>query len=206
MNLKTTTLIAIIGQIIMFLYYQIFNYRYFHTKLSEAFGETAAHWINIIPSAVGTGSLLLFLITLYSKQQAATPNAENTQKPTDTAVKDANAPASGGAAGVLMILAGPASLGLTTTDPTNPSGLALLMMLLAFGGAAYSFARKRKGALVCTWIFVVVTGLSAIAGIVDSKWTGNALVYPIEFLICGGAACLLGFGALKNLRNAKPAA
>jgi hypothetical protein len=105
-------------------------------------------------------------------------------------------------AGILLILAGPVSLGLTTTDPTNPSLLAILIMLTAFLGAVFSFVRKHIGALICTWTFVIVTGISAFAGIVNSKFSGPAIVYPIEFLICGGAGCLLGLVALNNLRNA----
>ncbi len=129
-------------------------------------------------------------------------NTEKLRNPVGTERSNpVDAPLSRRAAGILMILAGPASLGLTTTDPTNPSGGGVLMMLLAFAAARYSFKGKRSRALVCTRIFVVITALSAIMGIVDSKFTGNILVYPIEFLICGGLGCLLGLCALGNLRN-----
>lgn len=133
-------------------------------------------------------------------------NAESPKNPVATEYSKPNdAPTSCGTSGVLMIFAGPASLGLTTTDPTNPSGLAILTMFLAFGSAAYSFKGKRSRALVCTRIFVVVTGLCAFIGTLNPKFTGNILVYPIGFLFCGGAGCLLGLWALLNLRTATPA-
>jgi hypothetical protein len=133
-------------------------------------------------------------------------NPEKAVNPVDPGgSKTADAPIPCGFAGVLMIFAGPASLGLTTTDPTNPSGLAILTMFLAFGSAAYSFKGKRSRALVCTRTFVVVTGLCAFIGTVNPKFTGNILVYPIGFIFCGGAGCLLGLWALLNLRTATPA-
>lgn len=102
-------------------------------------------------------------------------------------------PASGTAAGILMILAGPCSLGLTTTDPTNPSLLGILAMLLAFGAAAYALRRKRKPARVCIAIFVVLTGLGAISGL---------MIHPVAFLLRGGISCILGLCALAGLGQA----
>lgn len=99
-------------------------------------------------------------------------------------------PASGTAAGILMILAGPCSLGLTTTDPTNPSLLGVLAMLLGFGAAAYAFKRKRKPARICIVIFVVLTGLGAAIGL---------MIHPIAFLLRGGISCILGLCALAGL-------
>jgi len=103
-----------------------------------------------------------------------------------------------------MILAGLASLGLTTTDPTNPSGLALLTMLLAFAGAVYSFSGRISRALVCSRIFVVITGLSAVIGMMHPKFAGGDAVFLLGFLFCGGAGCLLGLCALLSMRNATP--
>jgi hypothetical protein len=89
--------------------------------------------------------------------------------------------------GILMILAGICSL---VISPSTVGGIA---MVLALGAALYSFARKPSSALVCTWIFVVVTGLSALRGL---------MVHPIALLIQGGVQCLLGLWALWTLRLA----
>jgi len=102
-------------------------------------------------------------------------------------------PQSGVAAGVLMVLAGPCSLGLTTTDPSNPSALAMLTLIVAFAAAAYSFTKKPKIALVLTWIYVVITGIFAFTGLA---------VHPVAFLLRGGIGCVLAICAVFSLRKA----
>ena len=119
---------------------------------------------------------------------------ESNEGKTETPVgKLPDTPKSGIAAGVLMLLAGPCSLGLTTTDPTNPSGLAMLTLIFALAAAAYSFMKKRKSALVWTWIVVVITGIFAFTGLA---------VHPVAFLIRGGIGCVLAICALFGLRKA----
>ena len=65
MHLKTVTLIAIIGQILELVYWQ--SFRFFHFPI--VFGEPVLSALNLLVAIIGQGSLILFLITLYSKQK-----------------------------------------------------------------------------------------------------------------------------------------
>jgi hypothetical protein len=87
-------------------------------------------------------------------------------------------------AGILMILAGVCSFLFTGHDPGRPSVVTMLAVVLAFGAAAYSFARKPSSALVCTRMFVVVTGLFALSGLLT--------VNPIVVLLIRSVGCLFG--------------
>ena len=65
MNLKTATLVAIIGQILALIYWQC--YSFFH--LYRVFSEGVQPVLNLVVAVIGQGSLVLFLIALYSKQK-----------------------------------------------------------------------------------------------------------------------------------------
>lgn len=79
--------------------------------------------------------------------------------------------------GVLLFLAGPAFLGLTT-GPFNPSGYAIWVGLVCWIGAAASIARRRRAALICIAVVLCAGGLPLLfalnevaeaAGRVDPK-------------------------------------
>lgn len=65
MDLKTATLIAIIGQVLTLIYWQCFNLFHLYTVL----GPGVLPVLNLLAAVVGQGGLILFLITLYSKQK-----------------------------------------------------------------------------------------------------------------------------------------
>ena len=58
-------------------------------------------------------------------------------------------------------MAGVASLGVTT-EPTNPSLFALVILVLAWAGAVCSFYGKRKYGNAFSWIVLIPTGLYAL--------------------------------------------
>jgi hypothetical protein len=77
----------------------------------------------------------------------------------------------------------------------------MLTMLLGFGAAAYSFTRKRKPALVCAWIFVPVTGISAfINSVLDPRYAPTPISILVMGGICGGVGCILGIFAILALK------
>jgi hypothetical protein len=65
MNIKSATLIAIIGQVLAFLYWQCSTTFEFYTL----FGSSIYRALGLLMALVGQGSLILFLIVLYSKQK-----------------------------------------------------------------------------------------------------------------------------------------
>lgn len=65
MNLKTTTLIAIIGQAIVLVYWQ--SYSIFH--LYRVLSDGAQMVLTLLVALIGQGSLILFFIALHSKQK-----------------------------------------------------------------------------------------------------------------------------------------
>lgn len=107
------------------------------------------------------------------------------------------APASPKAAGVLLLLAGPLSLGLTTMDPTNPSVFAAVVAILALAAAAHSFRQRRKNAVAYTGLFLLGTGSSALLVLmsgVNQALPASEIV--IVALIRGGLGFLLANAAL----------
>jgi hypothetical protein len=65
MNLKTATLLAIVGQVLALVYWQCYSFLHLYNVLSPGIQSA----INLLVAIVGQGSLILFLIILYSKQK-----------------------------------------------------------------------------------------------------------------------------------------
>jgi hypothetical protein len=108
---------------------------------------------------------------------------------------------SGHLGGILLLVAGPIALGLTNNDPTNPTFISLAVAALAIIAAALSFSRKPAPAMILGWIFVFVTGVFALTGLMTNPFPNSILV----FLLRGGAACVLAHFALWKLRCLAPA-
>jgi hypothetical protein len=66
MKLKTATLIAIVGLSVEFIFAQC--WRFFHLYAMFPMSEMRLNVLFLCLGAMGTGSLVLFLITLYLKQ------------------------------------------------------------------------------------------------------------------------------------------
>ena len=74
MTLKTAALIAIIGQSTSFLFWQCFAFLNLPQLIMDLCGGygNARIWFNafgLVTGLISTGTLILFLITLYTKQK-----------------------------------------------------------------------------------------------------------------------------------------
>jgi len=65
MELKTATLLAIVGQVLALVYWQCYSFFHLYNVLSPGIQPA----LNLLVAIVGQGSLILFLIILYSKQK-----------------------------------------------------------------------------------------------------------------------------------------
>lgn len=109
-----------------------------------------------------------------------------------------------GLGGVLLLLAGAASLGLTTTDPTNPSVIALSVCIIALGGAASAFLKRYGFAVILTVIVLAACGFVALMSI-DPVSRGfqqfTAAGFIVVMLIRGAAGFILSLCALLCLKK-----
>jgi hypothetical protein len=67
MKLKTATLIALIGQIVTFVYWGCYSIFHLYRHLGHG-GDLA---LNLTAKIIGEGSIILFFIVLYSKQKGS---------------------------------------------------------------------------------------------------------------------------------------
>ena len=149
-----------------------------------------------------------------NKLEGAPPVLPRPQSPSSVGSKSSkpgDIPVSGVSAGILMILATPASF-VIWSDPANTSNsqimISFLLAALGLAGAGLSFARNRYRAVVCIRIFVGVTGLFTLPSLFslldDFPSSPSRLLNRLLFSSLFGF--LLGLWALWNLRKAKPAA
>lgn len=143
----------------------------------------------LLPILIG---LLLYRFVVQTPAQKEKEKAEklSSEAESPTVASETDRAAAPKTAGVLLLIAGPAALGLTTMDPSNPSLFNIIVMLLAWFGAAAAFTYRRKAARITAWVVLVVCDLFVIPVL------GG---HVVAFVIRGGVSMLLAGIAIACL-------
>lgn len=103
-------------------------------------------------------------------------------------------------AGILLVLAGLACLGITTGDPGNPSLVGIFLCIPCWIASGYAFAgRRRFIGIVANLIVVsaIIANLTNASGLRAPNLLGNVII----FFLNGGLSAILTIFAYLAMRD-----